>query len=63
MHYRENWGAEICSKGWLKQFIGIDMENSQIYNKSIDGISGSTISVNSLKSDVFKISKELKIKL
>ncbi len=63
LHYRENWGAEICSKRWLKQFIGVDMESTLIYNKGIDGISGSTISVNSLKHDVLKITKALKLKL
>ena len=63
LHYRENWGAEICSKRWLKQFIGIDTENSQAYNNGIDGISGATISVNSLKYDLLKTCKALKLKL
>jgi hypothetical protein len=60
LHYRENYGAEICSKRWLKQFAGIDTKNSQTYNSSVDGISGATISVNSVKKDVFKLSKILK---
>ena len=60
LHYRENYGAEICSKRWLKQFIGIDTKNSQAYNNSVDGISGATISVNSVKKDVFKLSNILK---
>ena len=63
LHYRENYGAEICSKRWLKQFVGIDTKNSQAYNNSIDAISGATISVNSLKYDLLKICKELKLKL
>jgi len=63
LHYRENYGAEICSKRWLKQFVGIDTKNSQAYNNSVDGISGATISVNSLKYDLLKICKELKLKL
>ena len=63
LHYRENWGAEICSKRWLKQFIGIDTKNHLHYNKHIDAISGATISVNSLKYDVLKICKALKLKL
>ena len=63
LHYRENYGAEICSKRWLKQFVSIDTKNSQAYNNSVDGISGATISVNSLKYDLLKICKELKLKL
>ena len=63
LHYRENYGAEICSKRWLKQFVGIDTENSQVYNNGIDGISGATLSVNSLKHALFKTRKELKLKL
>jgi len=26
LHYLENYGAEICNKLWLQQFIGIDLE-------------------------------------
>jgi hypothetical protein len=63
LHYRENYGAEICSKRWLKQFVGIDTKNSQSYNNSVDAISGATISVNSLKYDLLKTCKSLKLKL
>ena len=63
LHYRENWGAEICSPKWLKQFIGIDTENSQAYNNGVDGISGATLSVKSLKYDLLKTCKALKLKL
>ena len=63
LHYRENYGAEICSKRWLKQFVGVDTKNFQVYNNSVDGISGATISVNNLKHDLLKICKELKLKL
>lgn len=63
LHYRENYGAEICSKKWLKQFTAIDTEKSLNFHNSIDGISGATISVNSLKNNVFKVRKKLKRKL
>jgi len=39
LHYRENYGGEICSKKWLKQFVGIDTENYSNFNRKIDGIS------------------------
>lgn len=63
LDYRENWGVEICNKRWLKKFEGIDIENYHSYNKKIDAISGATISVNSLKYNVLKISQALKLKL
>ena len=63
LQYRENYGAEICSKRWLKKFISITTNNYSQYNREIDGISGATISVNSLKKDVFKLSNVLKKKI
>jgi Na+-translocating ferredoxin:NAD+ oxidoreductase RnfG subunit len=60
LQYRENYGAEICSRNWLANFINISTNNYPKYNRSIDGISGATISVNSIKRDVFKVSNILK---
>jgi len=60
LKYRENYGAEICSKRWLKKFINISTNDYAEYNKKIDGISGATISVNSLKKAVFNRTKILK---
>jgi Na+-translocating ferredoxin:NAD+ oxidoreductase RnfG subunit len=60
LQYRENYGAEICSKNWLANFIKISTNTYPEYNRRIDGISGATISVNSIKRDVFKVSNMLK---
>ena len=60
LEYRENYGAEICSKNWLANFIKLSTNNYPEYNRRIDGISGATISVNSIKRDVFKVSNILK---
>ena len=60
LQYRENYGAEICSKDWLANFINISTNTFPEYNRRIDGISGATISVNSIKRDVFKVSNILK---
>ena len=51
LEYYSEYGVEITSKRWLKQFAnkvvcGLDLE------KEIDGISGATISVNSLLAEV-----------
>ena len=63
LKYRENYGAEICSKRWLKKFNHISTSNYAKYNREIDGISGATISVNSLKKDVFHLTNVLQEKL
>ena len=60
LKYRENYGAEICSRRWLKKFINISTNDYPEYNKKIDGISGATISVNSIKTSVFSRAKILK---
>ena len=60
LQYRENYGAEICSKKWLENFIQIPTNDYVEYKRKVDGISGATISVNSLKKDVFNLSNVLK---
>ena len=46
--YREDYGNEIGSKRWLKQFIGKTSSDSLKYGQDIDAISGATISANSM---------------
>ena len=56
----ENYGGEICNKNWLTQFARLETNNYVRYNRNINGISGATISVNSIKNDVFKLTNTLK---
>lgn len=51
-NYRATHGHEITVAGWLKQFIGYNGREDLVVGKHIDSISGATISVNSLTSDV-----------
>jgi Na+-translocating ferredoxin:NAD+ oxidoreductase RnfG subunit len=51
IEYRSDHGAGICQKGWLKQFEGYQGGNLQV-GKNIDGVSGGTISANSIVSDI-----------
>ena len=47
--YREEYGGEIGSKRWLKQFIGVASNvHELIYGEDIIPISGATISVRSM---------------
>jgi hypothetical protein len=59
--YREDYGGEIGSKRWLRQFTGKDLNAHFDYGQNIAAISGATISVrsmtraiNSLLSDILK---------
>ena len=51
--YREDYGFEIKSKRWLKQF-------STRKISTVQAISGATISVNSLKKHVERLTENLK---
>ena len=46
--YREEYGGEIGSKRWLKQFLGMSGTDRVDYESNIDGIAGATISVRSM---------------
>lgn len=46
--YREEYGGEIGSKRWLKQFLGKTAEDRVDHETNIDGIAGATISVRSM---------------
>lgn len=58
--YRENYGSEISSKRWLKQFIGKTITDKLEYGNNIDGISGATISAKSMTYAITKALKNLK---
>ena len=53
--YREAYGGEVANKRWLAQFITRNINSNYIVGKDIDGISGATISVNSLSKGIQKI--------
>lgn len=50
--YREDYGGEIGSKRWLKQFIGKKSSDKIKYEKDIIAISGATISAVSMTNAV-----------
>lgn len=59
--YREEYGGEIGSKRWLKQFIGKTQNDSLHYGDNIIAISGATISVRSMTNAMNNLLKSLKI--
>jgi Na+-translocating ferredoxin:NAD+ oxidoreductase RnfG subunit len=59
--YREDYGGEIGSKRWLKQFVGKSKNDKFRYGDTIDAISGATISVRSMTKAMNDLMKSLKI--
>lgn len=65
--YREEYGGEIGSNRWLKQFIGATKNDFYRPNDNIVAIAGATISVNSMTNAIngvlFNVGKlqELKV--
>ncbi len=54
--YREEYGGEIGSSRWLKQFIGKNFSNTFRIDYEIQGISGATISVRSATKEIKRLS-------
>ena len=59
--YREDYGGEIGSKRWLKQFNNLSQRDQVVYSKDIMGISGATISARSMTITVNNLLKSLSI--
>ncbi|WP_303317476.1 FMN-binding protein [Flavivirga abyssicola] len=59
--YREEYGGEIGSKRWLKQFIGKKGGDTLKYGDNIVAISGATISVRSMTNAMNNLLESLKI--
>ncbi len=59
--YREDYGGEIGSKRWLKQFIGKSQKDELKYGDNIAAISGATISVRSMTYAINNLLRSLKI--
>jgi len=53
--YREAYGGEVGNKNWLAQFTHFSDTSDFKVGKNIDGISGATISVNSLAKGIQKM--------
>lgn len=59
--YREEYGGEIGSKRWLKQFIGKKPGDRINHETNIDGIAGATISVRSMTNAIDDLLQTLTI--
>ncbi len=59
-NYQATHGQEVTTKGWLKQFQGYDGGRSLTVGKSIDAISGATVSVYEITNDIQEKTRLLK---
>ena len=57
--YREDYGRQIGSQRWLKQFIGLSADDQPKYGENIDAISGATISAKSMTIAVNEVLEAL----
>jgi len=57
--YREDYGGEIGSKKWLKQFEGKGIDDTFEFGKDIRNISGATISTKSITHSVQKLTRTI----
>ena len=58
--YRENYGRQIGSQRWLKQFIGLTPNDELTYGKNIDAIAGATISASSMTRATDEVLQSIK---
>ena len=59
LEYKENYGGEISSKRFLRQFQGKSGADHMELGQDIDGISGATISVQSIIRGIRILNKEM----
>ena len=59
--YRENYGRQIGSQRWLKQFIGKRIGDSVEYGQDIDAIVGATISASSMTRATDNVLKTMEL--
>jgi Na+-translocating ferredoxin:NAD+ oxidoreductase RnfG subunit len=57
--YREEYGGEIGSNRWLKQFIGKSDPEKMEFGHDIQNISGATISARSISEDIKRVTKQI----
>lgn len=59
--YRENYGRQIGSQRWLKQFIGKRIGDPIEYGQDIDAIVGATISASSMTRATENVLRAIKL--
>lgn len=59
--YREDFGRQIGSQRWLKQFIGLTPNDAVNYGETVDAISGATISAKSMTNEVKDLLQGIKV--
>jgi hypothetical protein len=52
VRFSSEHGAEVCSAGWLMQFVGHTPGKSLTVGKNVDAVSGATATVNTFTFDI-----------
>ncbi len=61
VEYSEEHGVEITHKKWLRQFVGKTPEDTLMFKKNIDAISGATISGKSITESIDHMLQNVKL--
>ncbi len=56
-NYQATHGQQVMSRGWLKQFIGFNGDQTLNYGSDIQAISGATISAKAITNDIQEAEK------
>ena len=59
LDYQSEYGYEICSKNWLKQFKGSPDKYFE-YDENIDAISGATVSAEAMVDEINILNRKIK---
>lgn len=59
LKYREDYGGEITSKRWLRQFNGKSSQTQLSYGENVAAISGATISVKAMTYSMNTVLKSI----
>ncbi|MEM9363492.1 MAG: FMN-binding protein [Bacteroidota bacterium] len=59
--YREDYGRQIGSQRWLKQFIGKKTGDTLVYSEDVDAIAGATISAKSMTKAVSDVLQSFEV--
>jgi len=60
LDYFSDYGYEVSSKKYLKQYVGIPLDQFSKEQTQVDGISGATVSYNGLINSIIDFNKILK---
>jgi hypothetical protein len=57
--YRSDYGSQVTSKSWLRQFSELPAGEEPVYGENIDALSGATFSASSVTSTLNRLNRQM----